>query len=153
MHMAANTGRFQMIDITKKNDVFREAVAVGKIRLKPETVQMIRNSKVEKGDPLAAAEIACVIAAKSTSQLIPLCHPIPITSVTSRSTLGEDTVEVEVTVRTTAKTGVEMEALVGATTYLLTVWDMVKRHEKDSTGQYPSTSIESIKVKSKTKGT
>jgi len=151
--MAANTGRFQMIDITKKNDVFREAVAVGKIRLKPETVQMIRNSKVEKGDPLAAAEIACVIAAKSTSQLIPLCHPIPITSVTTRSTLGEDTVEVEVTVRTTAKTGVEMEALVGATTYLLTVWDMVKRHEKDSTGQYPSTSIESIKVKSKTKGT
>jgi len=150
--MAENTGRFQMIDITKKSDVFREAVAVGKIRLKPETVQMIRNSKVEKGDPLAAAEIACVIAAKSTSQLIPLCHPIPITSITTRSTLGECAVEVEVTVRTTAKTGVEMEALVGATTYLLTVWDMVKRHEKDSTGQYPSTSIEFIKVKSKTKG-
>ena len=150
--MAENTGRFQMIDITKKNDVFREAVAVGKIRLKPETVQMIRNSKVEKGDPLAAAEIASVIATKSTSQLIPLCHSIPITSVTTRSTIGEDTVEVEVTVRTTAKTGVEMEALVGATTYLLTVWDMVKRHEKDSTGQYPSTSIEFIKVKSKTKG-
>jgi cyclic pyranopterin phosphate synthase len=152
LHMTASTGRFQMIDITRKRDVFREAVAIGKIRLKPKTVQMIENSKVEKGDPLAAAEIACVIAAKNTSQLIPLCHPIPITSITTRSTLGKCTVEVEVTVRTTAKTGVEMEALVGATTYLLTIWDMVKRHEKDSTGQYPSTSIEFIKVKSKTKG-
>jgi len=141
-----------MIDITQKNDVFREAVAVGKIRLKPETVQMIKDTRVEKGDPLAAAEIASVMAAKSTSQLIPLCHPIPITSVVAHSTLGKDTIEVEVSVKTTAKTGVEMEALVAVATYLLTVWDMVKRHEKDSMGQYPSTIIESIKVKSKTKG-
>jgi len=140
-----------MIDITRKNDVFREAVAAGRIRLKPETVQTIRDAKVEKGDPLAAAEIASVMAAKATSQLIPLCHPIPITSVTSRSTLEVDSVEVEVTVRTTAKTGVEMEALVAAATFLLTVWDMVKMYEKDASGQYPSTVIESIKVKSKTK--
>ena len=140
-----------MIDITRKNDVLREAVAVGRIHLKPETVQIIRDAKVEKGDPLAAAEIASVMAAKATSQLIPLCHPIPITSVTSRSTLEVDSVEVEVTVRTTAKTGVEMEALVAAATFLLTVWDMVKMYEKDASGQYPSTVIESIKVKSKTK--
>ncbi len=144
--------RFGMIDITQKNDVFREAIAVGKIRLKPETVQMIRDAKVEKGDPLAAAEIASVMAAKGTSQLIPLCHPIPVTSVTAHSTLGKDSVEVEATVRTTAKTGVEMEALVAATIYLLTLWDMVKRHEKDAMGQYPSTTIEFIRVKSKTKG-
>jgi len=150
--MERNAGKFRMIDITQKNDVFREAVAVGKIRLKPETVQMIRDTRVEKGDPLAAAEIASVMAAKSTSQLIPLCHPIPITSVVAHSTLGRDTIEVEVSVKTTAKTGVEMEALVAVATYLLTVWDMVKRHEKDSMGQYPSTIIESIKVKSKTKG-
>ncbi len=141
-----------MIDITQKSDVFREAVAVGRIRLKPETVQMIRDAKVEKGDPLAAAEIASVMAAKSTSQLIPLCHPIPVTSVTTHSTLGDNWIDVEASVKTTAKTGVEMEALVAATTYLLTVWDMVKRHEKDAMGQYPSTAIESIRVKSKTKG-
>jgi len=141
-----------MIDITQKSDVFREAVAVGRIRLKPETVQMIRDAKVEKGDPLAAAEIASVMAAKSTSQLIPLCHPIPVTSVTTHSTLGDNWIDVEASVKTTAKTGVEMEALVAATTYLLTVWDMVKRHEKDAMGQYSSTAIESIRVKSKTKG-
>jgi cyclic pyranopterin phosphate synthase len=152
MLMETNAGRFRMIDITQKDDVFREAVAVGKIRLKPETVQMIRDTKIEKGDPLAAAEIASVMAAKSTSQLIPLCHPIPITSVTTSYTLGRDSVEVEAIVKTTAKTGVEMEALVAATTYLLTVWDMVKRHEKDAMGQYPSTAIEYIRVKSKTKG-
>jgi len=150
--MERNAGKFRMIDITQKNDVFREAVAVGKIRLKPETVQMIKDTRVEKGDPLAAAEIASVMAAKSTSQLIPLCHPIPVTSVTAHSILGSDTIEVEVSVKTTAKTGVEMEALVAVATYLLTVWDMVKKHEKDSMGQYPSTMIESIKVKSKTKG-
>lgn len=150
--METNSGRFRMIDITQKDDVFREAVAVGKIRLKPETVQMIRDTKVEKGDPLAAAEIASVMAAKSTSQLIPLCHSIPITSVTTNSTLGRDSIEVEAVVKTTAKTGVEMEALVAAATYLLTIWDMVKRHEKDALGQYPSTVIESIRVKSKTKG-
>jgi cyclic pyranopterin phosphate synthase len=141
-----------MIDVTQKEDIFREAVAVGRIRLKPETVQMIRNVRVEKGDPLAAAEIACVMAAKSTSQLIPLCHPIPVTSVVAKSTLGRDSIEVKVVVKTTAKTGVEMEALVAATTYLLTIWDMVKRHEKDALGQYPSTAIESIRVTSKTKG-
>jgi len=152
MLLETNSGRFRMIDITQKDDVFREAVAVGKIRLKPETVQMIRDTKVEKGDPLAAAEIASVMAAKSTSQLIPLCHPIPITSVTTNSTLGRDSIEVEAVVKTTAKTGVEMEALVAAATYLLTIWDMVKRHEKDALGQYPSTVIESIRVKSKTKG-
>ncbi len=141
-----------MIDITQKSNIFREAVAVGRIRLKPETVQMIRDAKVEKGDPLAAAEIASVMAAKNTSQLIPLCHPIPVTSVTTHSISGDDWVEVEVSVKTTAKTGVEMEALVAATTFLLTVWDMVKRHEKDAMGQYPSTAIECIRVKSKTKG-
>ena len=149
--MSTSASRYRMIDITRKNDVLREAVAAGRIRLKPETVQTIRDAKVEKGDPLAAAEIASVMAAKATSQLIPLCHPIPITSVTSRSTLEVDSVEVEVTVRTTAKTGVEMEALVAAATFLLTVWDMVKMYEKDASGQYPSTVIESIKVKSKTK--
>ncbi len=150
--MERNSGKFHMIDITQKNDVFREAIAVGRIRVKPETVRMIRDTRVEKGDPLSAAEIASVMAAKSTSQLIPLCHPIPVTSVTTLSKLGEDWIEVEASVKTTAKTGVEMEALVAAATYLLTIWDMVKRHEKDEMGQYPTTAIEWIRVKSKTKG-
>ena len=150
--MERNTGRFSMIDITQKNDVFREAVAVGRIRLKPETVRMVEDRRVEKGDPLSAAEIAAVMATKATSQLIPLCHPIPVTSVITQHRIGEDWVEVEASVRTTAKTGVEMEALVAATTYLLTIWDMVKKHEKDEMGQYPTTAIESIRVKIKTKG-
>jgi len=144
--------KFGMVDITSKEPIVREAYAVGKIRLRPATLRMIREGRVEKGDPIAAAEIASVLAAKGTSSLLPLCHPLPITNVRATSTILEDGVEAEVYVKATAKTGVEMEALVGVSTFLLTVWDLVKQYEKDEEGQYPTTQIEYIRVREKIKG-
>ena len=141
-----------MIDITSKPEVFRKATARGQIRLRKETVGLIREGRVEKGDPLYAAKIAGVLAAKKTSSLIPLCHPIPLTSVEVDLRIIDDaTVEVESTVKTKAQTGVEMEALVATATALLTVWDMTKQYEKDAEGQYPCTAIESIRVIRKVK--
>lgn len=142
-----------MVDITVKPEVYREATAVGRIRLRPETVRLIKSGLVEKGDPIYTAKIAGILAAKNTPSLIPLCHPIPITNIDiDVRIIDESTVEVEATVKTRAQTGVEMEALVAASTALLTIWDMVKKYEKDSSGQYPYTSIEEIRVVKKVKG-
>lgn len=144
--------RFRMVDISSKDDVYREATAVGRLRLRPETAKMIRDGKIEKGDPLSVAEVGAMLAAKNTSQLLPLCHHIPLTNVQTTASVGENYVEVEANVKTTGKTGVEMEALTAATIYLLNVWDMVKKLEKDRKGQYPETWIEYVKVKEKLKG-
>jgi len=144
--------QMSMVDITAKPEVYREATAQGQIRLRRETVKLIREGKVEKGDPLYTAKVAGVLAAKETSSLIPLCHPIPITDVEIDVRVVDDsTVEAEATVKTRAQTGVEMEALVAAATALLTVWDMTKRYEKDAEGQYPSTVIQGIHVVRKVK--
>ncbi|MFQ6075694.1 MAG: cyclic pyranopterin monophosphate synthase MoaC [Candidatus Bathyarchaeia archaeon] len=143
--------RLSMADVTAKPVVYREATAVGRIRLRPETVRLIREGGVEKGKPIGTAEVAAVLAAKSTSSLIPLCHPIPITEVDVESRLLDDGVEVRATVKAAAKTGVEMEALVAVSTALLTVWDMVKRYEKDEEGQYPTTIIQGVRVVKKLK--
>ncbi|MEM3595450.1 MAG: cyclic pyranopterin monophosphate synthase MoaC, partial [Candidatus Bathyarchaeia archaeon] len=116
--------RFRMVDISSKDDVYREATAVGRLRLRPETAKMIRDGKIEKGDPLSVAEVGAMLAAKNTSQLLPLCHHIPLTNVQTTASVGENYVEVEANVKTTGKTGVEMEALTAATIYLLNVWDM-----------------------------
>ncbi len=140
-----------MVDVTPKPEVYREATAVGRIKLRKETVARIRESSVEKGDVLEAARIAGVLAAKNTPSMIPLCHPIPITHVDISFELGDSWVDVRATVRALAKTGVEMEALAAASAALLTIWDMVKQYEKDEEGQYPHTSIESIYVLSKVK--
>jgi cyclic pyranopterin phosphate synthase len=141
-----------MVDITGKSKVFREATATGKIKLKPETISLIKNGKVEKGDPIYAAKVAGVLAAKETSILIPFCHPLPLTNVKVEILiLNESTVQVSSTVKTEAQTGVEMEALVATAVSLLTIWDMVKQYEKDAEGQYPSTLIEDIRVVKKVK--
>jgi len=141
-----------MIDITDKPEVYREATANGSIRLTRETVRLIKEGRIEKGDPLYAARIAGVLAAKRTSTLIPLCHPIPLTDVDVDVRVVDDsTVEAESTVKTKAQTGVEMEALVATAVALLTVWDMTKKHEKDADGQYPHTAIQSIRVVRKLK--
>jgi cyclic pyranopterin phosphate synthase len=141
-----------MVDITAKPEVFREATAKGEIKLRKKTVRLIKEGKVEKGDPLYAAKIAGVLAAKKTSSLIPLCHPIPLTNVEVDVRIVDDaTVEAESTVKTRAQTGVEMEALVAAATALLTVWDMTKKYEKDADGQYPYTAIQGIRVMRKVK--
>ena len=141
-----------MVDVTAKPEVYREAKAKGAINLKPETIKLIKDGKIEKGDPFEVAKVAGILAAKNTSSMIPLCHPLPLTGVdVNLQIVGGSKVDVETTVKTRAQTGVEMEALAAAATALLTVWDMTKQYEKDSQGQYPSTSIQDLHVVSKVK--
>jgi cyclic pyranopterin phosphate synthase len=140
-----------MVDVSKKPEVYRMASATGVIKLRPSTVRRIRDCKVEKGDPIATAKIAGILAAKNTSVLIPLCHPIPITNVEIGAKVLGGSVEIYSTVKAVAKTGVEMEALVATATALLTIWDMVKPYEKDAQGQYPFTTIQDIRVVKKVK--
>ena len=141
-----------MVDITSKAETIREATAKGRIRLRAETVKRIIEGKVEKGDPISAAKIAGILAAKNTSNIIPLCHPIPLTNIRVDVRISDsNTVEVESTVKTRAQTGVEMEALVATAVALLTIWDMTKQYEKDSEGQYPYTIVSDIHVVRKVK--
>ncbi len=136
-----------MVDVSGKAEIFREASATGTIKLKPETIDLIKNAKIAKGDPLYTAKIAGVLGAKRTSDLIPLCHPLPLTNVeVDVNVADKGTVSVTATVKTKAQTGVEMEALTAVSLALLTVWDMTKQYEKDTGGQYPSTAIENIHV-------
>lgn len=141
-----------MIDVTSKPEVYREAIAKGMIKLKTQTINLIKDRKVEKGDPLEVAKIAGILAAKSASSLIPLCHPLPLTNVdVDIEIVDNSTVEANATVKARAQTGVEMEALMAVSVALLTIWDMTKRYEKDKVGQYPSTVIQDIHVVRKTK--
>jgi cyclic pyranopterin phosphate synthase len=141
-----------MVDVSSKAEVFREATATGSIKLKSETIGLIQLGKIVKGDPLYTAKIAGVLAAKRTSDLIPLCHPLPLTNVeVDMKVTDERTVTATSSVKTKAQTGVEMEALTAVSMALLTVWDMTKQYEKDAGGQYPSTSIENIHVVKKYK--
>jgi cyclic pyranopterin phosphate synthase len=142
----------QMVDISAKNEVIRKAVAAGKIYLRPETLAAIREGKVVKGNVLSTARVAATMAVKNTSNLIPMCHPLPISSITVDFSEGDGFIESTVVVKMTGKTGVEMEALTGVSVALLTVWDMVKSAEKDADGQYPVTSITDIRVVEKKKG-
>ncbi len=140
-----------MIDITGKKVLLREALASGRIILSPETVKKIRENQIKKGDPLVVAEIAAMKAAKETYLLIPHCHQIPLNMVELNFSIGNNFVEANCLVKAEAMTGVEMEALVGASIALTTIWDMVKYLEKDKDGQYPSTRISDIKVLKKLK--
>ena len=144
--------RAQMVDISGKTDVVREATAAGKIFLKEETQSAIREGTVVKGNVLATARVAATLSVKNTPSLIPLCHAIPVSAIVVDFTEGEGFIEATVRVKSTGKTGVEMEALVGVSLALLTVWDMVKSAEKDKDGQYPVTRIEDIRVIEKRKG-
>lgn len=143
--------RAKMVDISDKKEVKRRAVAAGEIQLKPETIEAIKNKKIEKGAVLETARIASIMAVKQTSFVIPMCHPIPVTGIDVRFEINEDSIIATVEVRTIGKTGVEMEALHGVNVALLTIWDMVKSREKDETGNYPSTLIKNIKVLEKFK--
>lgn len=143
--------RFSMVDISSKEVVIREATAVGEIRLKQNTISRLRAGRIEKGDAIAAAEVAAIMAAKSTPGILPFCHSIPITTVRTEHRIVGNALKVESYVKGQAKTGVEMEALTAAATYLLTVWDMVKQYEKDAKGQYPTTAITNLRVTKKIK--
>jgi len=141
-----------MIDISSKDVVFREARAEGYIRLREETIRLIREGKVEKGDVFTIAKVAAIQAVKKVPEVLPLCHNIPITFVDVKfQVVSRKRVRVEAIVRTSARTGVEMEALTAVVVALLNVWDLVKKYEKDEGGQYPWTVIEGVRVTSKIK--
>lgn len=141
-----------MVDIAKKEIITREATAVGEIKLKPGTISRLKSRKLQKGDAIAVAEVAAIQAAKNTPGILPFCHSIPITTIRTEHSFSSNSLRVESYVRGEAKTGVEMEALMATSAYLLTIWDMTKQYEKDEHGQYPTTAITHIQVKEKIKG-
>ena len=141
-----------MVDISVKTDVPRLARAAGEIILSGKTIEKIKTGNVEKGNVLATARVAAILAIKKTPEIIPMCHQIPITAIDVDFELREELISAEVEVRTVGKTGVEMEALTGVSAALLTIWDMVKSAEKDERGNYPNTSIRNIRVLEKLKG-
>ncbi len=119
-------GRATMVDVSAKPETDRTATAHVTVRMEPATAALIRSGQAKKGDVLGVARLAGIMASKRTADLIPLCHPLPITAVTLDLSVGADAVEIEATVRTTGKTGVEMEALTAASVAALTVYDMCK---------------------------
>lgn len=138
--------RARMVDVSDKDVTKRVAVGYSKIRMERETLARIREGRVDKGDVLAVAQVAGVMAAKKTWEIIPMCHPLPLTGIDIRfSFADEQTLEIEATVKTTGKTGVEMEALTAASVAALTVYDMCKAMDKAMT-------IESTGLLSKTGG-
>lgn len=120
-------GRAIMVDITQKFATERVAIASGTVKMKPETLEMIRSGAVKKGDVLAVARVAGIMAAKKTSELIPLCHPLPLTSAKVEfEFLSDDTLQIIAETKTTYATGVEMEALTAVSVAALTIYDMCK---------------------------
>ena len=123
-------GRVKMVDVSEKAVTAREAIATGSIRMSRDALVRIRRGIVKKGDPLQAARLAGIMAAKQTAALIPLCHPLPIASVTVELAPTVRGYKIEARVRTTAQTGVEMEALTAVSVAALTIYDMVKAIDK-----------------------
>lgn len=126
------TGRARMVDVSMKEDTAREAVAQGEVVMQAKTLGLIRDGLIKKGDVLAVAQIAGIMAAKRTSELIPMCHPLPLLDVAVELSLDTDLpgVKIKATVKTIAKTGVEMEALTAVAVAGLTVYDMAKAAER-----------------------
>ncbi|MDO8670390.1 MAG: cyclic pyranopterin monophosphate synthase MoaC [Dehalococcoidia bacterium] len=121
-------GRARMVDVSDKSDTDREAMARGRVKMQPSTLALIREGKVAKGDVLAVAQVAGIMAAKRTSSLIPMCHPLLLSSVTIEYAFDEANaaIEISATVKTTGKTGAEMEALTAVSVSALTIYDMCK---------------------------
>ncbi len=126
-------GRVQMVDVSAKDETAREATARGHISLSRAAARQIRDGRVAKGDPLQAARLAGIMAAKRTSELIPLCHPLPISHAEVTLLAVDDGYDIEARVRTTARTGVEMEALSAVSVAALTIYDMLKAVDKRMT--------------------
>ena len=139
------------VDISEKTSSRRTALAEGRLSLKEGTVRAISEGKVRKGDPFHVAESAALLAVKRTSELIPHCHQVPISSISVEFTIEGAEVVCKCEVRANYATGVEMDALTGAAIALLTVWDMVKYLEKDEHGQYPTTTVHGLRVIEKSK--
>jgi cyclic pyranopterin phosphate synthase len=137
-------GKANMVDVGHKPDQERQAIAEGFIRMRPATLQLIRENTMKKGDVLTVAEIAGIQAGKRTSELIPLCHPLMINKISVETELTEAGVYVKALARCTGKTGIEMEALTAASVALLTIYDMCKAVDKQMV-------IEHIRLVEKTK--
>ena len=132
------SGQIHMIDVTQKKETERQAIAKGKVQMKPATLELIRRGELKKGDVLAVAKTAGIMAAKETHRLIPLCHPLQLTHITVEFDLpekGSDEVGVEITasVKGVGKTGFEMEALVAVSVSALTIYDMCKAVDRGMT--------------------
>lgn len=140
-----------MVEVGKKPDQKRRAIASGKIFLDENTIKMIQDEEIKKGNVLTTAQIAAIQAVKNTSSIIPLCHPLNLTGIEVDFDVNSDYITCSCAVNTLGKTGVEMEAITGVSVGLLTIWDMVKAVEKDDDGQYPDTRISEIKVLKKEK--
>jgi cyclic pyranopterin phosphate synthase len=123
-------GRVRMVDTSDKATTTRQAVASARVLMSPETVLAVQHHRTPKGDPLEAARLAGIMAAKRTAELIPLCHPLPLTHVDVQATIKDYGVYLESSVSTNAQTGVEMEALTAVTVAALTVYDMCKALDK-----------------------
>jgi cyclic pyranopterin phosphate synthase len=141
----------RQVDVSRKPVQRREAVATGRIKLNPRTIQLIKEGKIEKGDPLQLARVGGILAAKHTPEIMPLCHQLRLEAVEVNLEIRDDHVEAVSRVVAFERTGVEMEALTAVIGALLNIWDAVKQYEKDSSGQYPSTEIYGVKVISKVK--
>lgn len=126
-------GRARMVDVGDKEVTRRVAVASARVRTRPDVIGMIREKAIGKGDVVAVARVAGIMAAKKTAELIPLCHPIPIDAVEIDIRLEKDTVLIRVEARNTARTGLEMEALTAASVAALTVYDMCKAVDRAMT--------------------
>jgi len=138
-------GRVRMVDTTDKTPTFRRAVASARVLMSPATLDALQSHRTPKGDPIEAARLAGIMAAKRTADLIPLCHPLPLTHIDIRATLVQDGVHLEAEVATNAQTGVEMEALTAVSIAALTVYDMCKALDK-------GIRITEIRLESKTGG-
>jgi len=142
-HIAAD-GSARMVDVSAKPQSARTAIAAGKIKLRRETLELISQNKIAKGNVFASARIAGIQAAKQTAHLIPLCHILPLSEVKIDIVTSNDGAEVKCTARTVAQTGVEMEALTGVSVALLTIYDMCKAVDK-------AMEISSVRLVNKTK--
>jgi len=140
-----DSGAARMVDVSAKADTVREAVAEGRVEMAADALRAIREGTAKKGDVLAVARIAGIMAAKKTSDLIPLCHPLALSSVTVDFALGESAITATATARVTGPTGVEMEALTAVSVALLTVYDMAKAMDRGMR-------IEGIRLRAKSGG-
>lgn len=138
-------GRARMVDVSGKPDTAREAIASGRVRMKPATRDLALSGGAKKGDVLAAAELAGIMAAKKTSELIPLCHPLSLSKAEVRIEPADDGLAVTARVATTGRTGVEMEALTAVAVACLTLYDMLKAVERGMT-------IDAVRLMEKTGG-
>jgi len=138
-------GKAQMVDVGNKEDTKRSATASGKVSMSSETIEALKKQELQKGDVLGVARVAGIQAAKKTSDLIPLCHPLAVNFASVNFRIQESHVEIEATVKTSGKTGVEMEALTACSVTALTIYDMCKAMDKSIT-------IDEVKLLEKTGG-